>query len=57
MIDPTEAEATGLRHCFKIAGEVIEEIGWDKPAAQWTHEQAANLVEAIVTAWIERPPF
>lgn len=48
MIDKTEAEQAALAAALKPVSEAIGEIGWDKPASQWTQDQVLAVVEAAV---------
>lgn len=48
MMDKTEAEKAALAGALKFMAEAISEIGWDKPAKDWSKEQVEQIAEAAI---------
>lgn len=48
MMDKTEAETAALAGALKFMAEIIGEIGWDKPAQEWSKEQVERIAEAAI---------
>jgi hypothetical protein len=54
MIDKTPLEQQALEAALRPLGEVAAEIGFDKPLAAYTKEQALTVIEAIVSGYQAR---
>ena len=53
MVDPSEVESQAMKACLKFFGEVAGEIGFDKPLGAYSHQEALQVIEAIVTGYTE----
>lgn len=53
MIDPTDMEITAMRSCLKPFGEAAGEIGFDKPLGAYSEAEALQVINAIVTTYVE----
>ncbi len=53
VIDPTEAELTAMQQCLKPLGEAASEIGMDRPLSSYTQQEALQLINAVVTTYVE----
>jgi len=53
VIDPTEAELAAMRQCLKPLGEAASEIGMDRPLSSYTQQEALQLINAVVTTYVE----
>ena len=53
VIDPTEAELAAMRQCLKPLGEAASEIGLDRPLSSYTQQEALQLINAVVTTYVE----
>lgn len=53
VIDPTEAELTAMQQCLKPLGEAASEIGIDRPLSSYTQQEALQLIDAVVTTYVE----
>lgn len=53
VIDPTEAELAAMQQCLKPLGEAASEIGMDRPLSSYTQQEALQLINAVVTAYVE----
>ena len=51
MIDPTEHERAAMIAALIPLGEIVTEIGMDKPLADYTREEVLPLIEVVVTAY------
>ena len=51
MIDPTELERAAMAAALIPLGEIVAEIGMDKPLADYTREEVLTLIEVVVTAY------
>ena len=48
MIDPTDIEKRCMERVLKPLGEVVAEIGMDKPLSHYTRAQILTLIEVVV---------
>lgn len=53
VIDPTEAELAAMQQCLKPLGEAASEIGMDRPLSSYTQQEALQLINAVVTTYVE----
>ena len=53
LIDPTEAELAAMQQCLKPLGEAASEIGMDRPLSSYTQQEALQLIDAVVTTYVE----
>ena len=53
VIDPTEAEIAAMQQCLKPLGEAASEIGMDRPLSSYTQQEALQLINAVVTTYVE----
>ncbi|MEY4755612.1 MAG: hypothetical protein RJA34_510 [Pseudomonadota bacterium] len=53
VIDPTEAELAAMQQCLKSLGEAASEIGMDRPLSSYTQQEALQLINAVVTTYVE----
>ena len=53
VIDPTEAELVAMQQCLKPLGEAASEIGMDRPLLSYTQQEALQLINAVVTTYVE----
>jgi len=53
VIDPTEAELTAMQQCLKPLGEAASEIGMDRSLSSYTQQEALQLINAVVTTYVE----
>lgn len=53
VIDPTEAELTAMQQCLKPLGEAASAIGMDRPLSSYTQQEALQLINAVVTTYVE----
>jgi hypothetical protein len=53
VIDPTEAELAAMQQCLKPLGEAASEIGMDRPLSSYTEQEALQLINAVVTTYVE----
>ena len=53
VIDPTEAELAAMQQCLKPLGEAASEIGMDRPLLSYTQQEALQLINAVVTTYVE----
>ena len=53
VIDPTEAELTAIQQCLKPLGEAAGEIGMDRPLSSYTQQEALQLINAVVTTYVQ----
>ena len=53
VIDPTEAELAAMQQCLKLLGEAASEIGMDRPLSSYTQQEALQLINAVVTTYVE----
>ena len=51
MVDPTELEQAAMAAALVPLGEIVTEIGMDKPMADYSKEQVLTLIEVVVTAY------
>jgi hypothetical protein len=51
MVDPTEMEIAALRACLRPLGEVVAEIGMQRPLADYTQAEILTVIEAVVTGY------
>ena len=48
MVDLTDEEKSALRTAMKMAGEVMEEIGWETRLVDLSEQQMLTLIEVAV---------
>ncbi|QQR69215.1 MAG: hypothetical protein IPI58_00580 [Alphaproteobacteria bacterium] len=48
MMDPTDIEKRCMERVLKPLGEVVAEIGMDKPLSHYTRAQILTLIEVVV---------
>lgn len=53
MIDMTPLEQEAMRSCLKSFGEVAESIGFDKPLGVYSEVEALQVIDAIVTRYVD----
>ena len=53
VIDATDAELAAMQQCLKPLGEAAGEIGMDRPLSSYTQQEALQLIDAVVTAYVE----
>ena len=53
VIDPTEVELAAMQQCLKPLGEAASEIGMDRPLSSYTQQEALQLINAVVTTYVE----
>ena len=53
VIDPSEAEIAAMQKCLKPLGEAASEIGMDRPMSSYTQDEALQLINAVVTTYVE----
>lgn len=53
VIDPTEADLAAMQQCLKPLGEAASEIGMDRPLSSYTQQEALQLINAVVTTYVE----
>lgn len=53
MVDATELELAAMRKCLKFFGEAASEIGFDKPLGSYSEAQALQVIDAIVTGYVQ----
>ena len=53
VIDPTEAELAAMQQCLKPLGEAASAIGMDRPLSSYTQQEALQLINAVVTTYVE----
>ena len=53
VIDPSEAELCAMRQCLKPLGEAASEIGLDRPLSSYSQDEALQLINAVVTTYVE----
>ncbi|ASL75256.1 hypothetical protein BC350_02560 [Ralstonia pseudosolanacearum] len=53
MPETTAQQRAAMRRCLRPFGQVAGEIGFDKPLAHYTEEEALRVIEAIVFAYTE----
>jgi len=53
VIDPTEAELAAMQQCLKPLGEAASEIGMDRSLSSYTQQEALQLIDAVVTTYVE----
>lgn len=53
VIDPTEAEVAAMQQCLKPLGEAASAIGIDRPLSSYTQQEALQLINAVVTTYVE----
>ncbi|MEY4758443.1 MAG: hypothetical protein RJA34_3341 [Pseudomonadota bacterium] len=53
VIDPTEAELTAMQQCLKPLGEAASAIGMDRSLSSYTQQEALQLINAVVTTYVE----
>ena len=51
MIDPTPHEKAAMQAVLMPLGEIVGEIGMQKPLADYSKEQVLTLIEVVVTAY------
>ena len=53
VIDPTDAELAAMQQCLKPLGEAASEIGMDRPLSSYSQSEALQLINAVVTTYVE----
>lgn len=53
MIDPSDVEKAAMRKCLKAFGEAAGEIGFAKPLGDYAEAEALQVIDAIVTCYME----
>ncbi len=53
MPETTAQQRAAMRRCLRPFGQVAGEIGFDKPLAHYTEEEALRVIEAIVFTYTE----
>lgn len=53
MVDPTDMETTAMKACLRPFGEAAAEIGFDKPLGDYSEAEAMQVINAIVTTYLE----
>ena len=53
VIDPTEKELAAMQQCLKPLGEAASEIGMDRTLSSYTQQEALQLINAVVTTYVE----
>ena len=53
VIDPTKTELAAMQQCLKPLGEAASEIGLDRPLSSYTQQEALQLINAVVTTYVE----
>ena len=60
MIDKTPLEQQALVAVLRPLGEIVTEIGMDKPLSAYTREEVLILIEVVVDAYqkhlLDNPP-
>ena len=51
MIDKTHLEELALASALSPLGEIVTEIGMEKPLAEYTREEALTMIEVVVSAY------
>lgn len=51
MIDKTFLEQEAFVSALRPLGEVVTEIGMDKPLSAYTREEVLTLIETVIDAW------
>ena len=51
MVDPTELEQAAMAAALVPLGEIVTEIGMNKPMADYTRDEVLTLIEVVVTAY------
>jgi hypothetical protein len=52
-MNATHAELSARRACFKPLGQAAGVIGMDKPLGHYSQDEALQLIDAVVTAYVE----
>ena len=42
-----------MQQCLKPLGEAASEIGMDRPLSSYTQQEALQLIDAVVTTYVE----
>ncbi|QOK88378.1 hypothetical protein HF907_06550 [Ralstonia pseudosolanacearum] len=53
MPETTAQQRAAMRRCLRPFGQVAGEIGFDKPLAHYSEEEALRVIGAIVSAYTE----
>ena len=53
VIDPTVLERAAMQQCLKPLGEAASAIGLQRPLASYSQQEALQLIDAVVTAYVE----
>lgn len=53
MIDATELERAAMHRCLRHFGEAAGAIGFDKPLGHYTEGEALQVIDAIVSSYVE----
>jgi hypothetical protein len=51
MIDKTLLEQQALTAILRPLGEVVTEIGMDKPLSAYTRQEVLTVIETVVDTW------
>ena len=46
-------ELAAMQQCLKPLGEAASEIGMDRPLSSYTQQEALQLINAVVTTYVE----
>jgi hypothetical protein len=53
VIDSSSAELAAMQQCLKPLGQAASEIGMDRPLSSYTQQEALQLINAVVQAYVE----
>ncbi|MGD7196424.1 DUF6511 domain-containing protein, partial [Ralstonia pseudosolanacearum] len=53
MPETTAQQRAAMRRCLRPFGQVAGEIGFDKPLAHYTEEEALRVIGTIVSSYVE----
>jgi hypothetical protein len=53
VIDSSSAEQAAMQQCLKPLGQAASEIGMDRPLSSYTQQEALQLINAVVQAYVE----
>ena len=51
MIDPTEMEINAMNACLPNLGELVVELGIERPLATYSKDEILSLIEVVVTSY------
>lgn len=53
MVDATPLEKAAMHACLRFFGEAAGQIGFDKPLGAYSEMEALQVIEAIVTGYVD----